>query len=138
MTGYEGKPFAFTFVNAHLAAFDEMFDKRNSDFHDLSRRLYFDATLPASAQDENASPTGSWYTPAAVPLTIFETDVLFWLVSGDCSGETLAIDKRASCCPGGSARCGLGWCVFGHMLLNGPCLPQAPPPVLLRRCYSTS
>ena len=92
MTGYEGKPFAFTFVNAHLAAFDEMFDKRNSDFHDLSRRLYFDATLPASAQDENASPTGSWYTPAAVPLTIFETDVLFWLVSGDCSGETLAID----------------------------------------------
>ena len=92
MTGYEGKPFAFTFVNAHLAAFDEMFDKRNSDFHDLSRRLYFDATLPASAQDENASPTGSWYTPAAVPLTIFETDVLFWLVSGDCSSETLAID----------------------------------------------
>src|SRR6266567_6987362 len=27
---------SLTFVNAHLAAFDEMVDKRNSDFQDLS------------------------------------------------------------------------------------------------------
>ena len=79
--GYEGKPFAFTFVNAHLAAFDEMFDKRNADYHDLSHRLFFDSAVVL----DDGPPTGSWYTPAPVPLTIYETDVLFWLVSTRCS-----------------------------------------------------
>ncbi|KAH9474443.1 Inositol polyphosphate 5-phosphatase OCRL [Psilocybe cubensis] len=36
-------PTTFTFVNAHLAAFDEMVDKRNLDFMDLSRKLSFEA-----------------------------------------------------------------------------------------------
>ncbi|KAF4603303.1 hypothetical protein EYR38_003716 [Pleurotus pulmonarius] len=33
------RPTVLTFVNTHLAAFDEMVDKRNMDFHDLSKRL---------------------------------------------------------------------------------------------------
>ena len=68
----------FRSVNAHLAAFDEMFDKRNADFHDLSRRLFFDSAVIAV---EDVPPSGSWYTPAPVPLELFETDALFWLVS---------------------------------------------------------
>ena len=75
--GSENKTTGFVFVNAHLAAFDEMFEKRNSDFHDLCKRLVFD--LPSSAED--VLSTGSWYTPAAMPLSIFDTDALFWLVS---------------------------------------------------------
>ncbi|KAH9925009.1 DNase I-like protein [Epithele typhae] len=78
--GSESKPVAVTFVNAHLAAFDEMFDKRNADFHDLSRRLYFDSATAAATMDEGPA-TGSWYTPEPGPLTIFETDALFWLVN---------------------------------------------------------
>ncbi|KAI0819892.1 DNase I-like protein [Trametes gibbosa] len=73
---YEGKPVVLTFVNAHLAAFDEMFEKRNADFHDLSRRLQFDSGLVA---DDSAAPGGA-YGPPTVQLSIFETDALFWLV----------------------------------------------------------
>ena len=64
-----------TFVNAHLAAFDEMFEKRNADFHDLSRRLTFDSGVPAHeelvAGKKASSPT--------VPLNVYQTDALFWL-----------------------------------------------------------
>ncbi|KAJ7880394.1 Endonuclease/exonuclease/phosphatase [Mycena olivaceomarginata] len=35
-------PTVLTFVNAHLAAFDEMVEKRNADFHDLAKCLRFD------------------------------------------------------------------------------------------------
>ncbi|KAJ7850026.1 Endonuclease/exonuclease/phosphatase, partial [Mycena olivaceomarginata] len=42
-------PTVLTFVNAHLAAFDEMVEKRNADFHDLAKRLRFD--LPAGGRD---------------------------------------------------------------------------------------
>ncbi len=73
---YEGKPATLTFVNTHLAAFDEMFEKRNADFHDLSKRLQFDSGLPA---DDSTAPNGG-YGPSTVQLNIFETDVLFWLV----------------------------------------------------------
>ncbi|KAJ7023466.1 DNase I-like protein [Mycena alexandri] len=61
-----------TFVNAHLAAFDEMVEKRNADFHDLAKRLQFDLGAVA--------PEGGG---AAVPLTcnVFESDVLFWMVN---------------------------------------------------------
>ncbi len=41
-------PTSLTFVNAHLAAFDEMTDKRNSDFQELSRRLGFEGIEPSS------------------------------------------------------------------------------------------
>jgi phosphatidylinositol-bisphosphatase len=65
-------PTVLTFVNAHLAAFDEMIEKRNADFHDLAKRLQFD--LGTTVQDGAAAP---------VPVTcnIFESDVLFWMVN---------------------------------------------------------
>ncbi|KAF5384263.1 hypothetical protein D9615_003430 [Tricholomella constricta] len=56
-----------TFVNAHLAAFDEMFEKRNSDFQDLSKRMKF--------ASEVLDVTG--LTP--LPITVYESDVLFWM-----------------------------------------------------------
>ncbi|KAJ6552223.1 DNase I-like protein [Mycena vulgaris] len=60
-----------TFVNSHLAAFDEMCERRNADFHELAKRLRF--TLGTAAGQE-AVP--------AVPVTcnVFESDVLFWMV----------------------------------------------------------
>jgi hypothetical protein len=57
-------PITFTFVNAHLAAFDEFVERRHADFHDISKRLNF---FGGYAHDE--------------PVTIYECDVLFWLVS---------------------------------------------------------
>ncbi|KAF8961879.1 DNase I-like protein [Flammula alnicola] len=80
----------FTFVNAHLAAFDEMVDKRNSDFQDLSRRLSFEGVAPRSSSpvaeteggDDHAvvdtSMTSAVWLPP--PLSVYETDVLFWMV----------------------------------------------------------
>lgn len=53
-----------------------MFEKRNADFHDLSKRLQFDSGIPA---DDSTAPNGG-YGPSTVQLNIFETDVLFWLV----------------------------------------------------------
>ncbi|KAI0752588.1 DNase I-like protein [Daedaleopsis nitida] len=73
----QGRPTALAFVNAHLAAFDEMFDKRNADFHDLSKRLVFESVSSVEEQP----PNGSWYTPASTPLTIYDADALFWLVN---------------------------------------------------------
>ncbi|KAL1739864.1 Endonuclease/exonuclease/phosphatase, partial [Schizophyllum fasciatum] len=52
-------PTTLTFVNAHLAAFDEMVDKRNADFHDLSRRLTFDMAPPAGIAASASSVTTS-------------------------------------------------------------------------------
>lgn len=93
-------PTTLTFVNTHLAAFDEMADKRDSDFHELSRRLLFerDKSTPAPPlpdSDENndidahqsALSLGESYDAEMfgldvnTPLSIYETDVLFWLVS---------------------------------------------------------
>lgn len=65
-------------MNAHLAAFDEMYEKRNADFHDLCKRLVFE---PATASVDDVPSTGSWYTPASAPLSIFAADALFWVVS---------------------------------------------------------
>jgi phosphatidylinositol-bisphosphatase len=64
-------PTVLTFVNAHLAAFDEMVEKRNADFHDLAKRLRFDLgpTLPEGAT-----------APVPVTCNIFESDALFWMV----------------------------------------------------------
>jgi phosphatidylinositol-bisphosphatase len=56
-------PTTFTFVNSHLAAFDDMEDKRNTDFHELCTRLRF-----GSEEGHEDS-------------SIFETDALFWMVS---------------------------------------------------------
>ena len=61
-------PTVLTFVNSHLAAFDEMVDRRNTDFHDLSSRLLF--RLQVDPNVEN-SPQ--------VDVSVFDTDVLFWM-----------------------------------------------------------
>ncbi|KAI0672159.1 DNase I-like protein [Trametes maxima] len=74
---YEGKPTTLTFVNAHLAAFDEMFERRNADFHDLSKRLQFDSGIVA---DDSGAGSGNGYGPVTIQLGIYETDALFWLV----------------------------------------------------------
>lgn len=65
-----------TFVNSHLAAFDEMYEKRNADFHDLSKRLIFDSGIPVVGP--RVEGTGR---PESVLLNVFQTDVLFWMVS---------------------------------------------------------
>jgi len=50
-----------TFVDAHLAAFDDMVEKRNSDFHELSRRLLFESvnTFKASKPSSLLTSTNS-------------------------------------------------------------------------------
>ncbi len=63
-----------TFVNAHLAAFDEMLERRNADFHELSKRLVFEAHMGQPEDVEEAVDT-------SVPWTsLFNTDALFWMV----------------------------------------------------------
>ncbi|KAI0311975.1 Endonuclease/exonuclease/phosphatase [Amylostereum chailletii] len=58
-------PTVLTFTNAHLAAFDDMLDRRNADFHDVSRRLAF----------------GPCEAYVAAPMAdIYSSDVLFWMV----------------------------------------------------------
>ncbi|KAF8816327.1 DNase I-like protein [Phlegmacium glaucopus] len=83
-------PTTLTFVNAHLAAFDEMAERRNSDFHDLSRRLNFDnddiPPQPPGSEGENISPGQNMDSigtePGSQPsLSVYETDVLFWMVN---------------------------------------------------------
>ncbi|KAF9484055.1 DNase I-like protein [Pholiota conissans] len=82
---------SLTFVNAHLAAFDEMVDKRNSDFLDLSKRLSFDgfeplrSSSPVSDTDagDDRTVVEIPQTPAIgapLPLSIYETDSLFWML----------------------------------------------------------
>ena len=58
-----------TFVCSHLAAFDDYVDRRNSDFAEIARKLEFPITWKG--------------TRGARSLTanIWETDMLFWLVS---------------------------------------------------------
>lgn len=84
-------PTSLTFVNAHLAAFDEMADKRNSDFQELSRRLGFEGIEPTSfpmtpdaegSNDRvNMEPPTSPGTGTPPTISVYETDVLFWMVS---------------------------------------------------------
>ncbi|KAH9931574.1 DNase I-like protein [Fomitopsis serialis] len=71
------RPITLTFVNSHLAAFDEMFDRRNADFHDICKRLLFESGATAqepSPQDDVPSEN------SPITLNVFETDVLFWTV----------------------------------------------------------
>jgi phosphatidylinositol-bisphosphatase len=60
-----------TFVGSHLAAFDEMVEKRNLDFESISKRLGFDSGI--------VSEDGS-----NVLLSVYESDALFWMVSHPC------------------------------------------------------
>jgi phosphatidylinositol-bisphosphatase len=63
-----------TFVNSHLAAFDEMTDRRNADFHDLSRRMVFQYSTEVEGNE------GSSTIAYPINVSLFETDVLFWMV----------------------------------------------------------
>lgn len=72
-------PTTMTFVNSHLAAFDEMVDRRNSDFQDLSKRLMFEGTRttrPPTSESEDSILDG---VPPST--SVYESDVLFWMVS---------------------------------------------------------
>jgi phosphatidylinositol-bisphosphatase len=64
-------PTVLTFVNTHLAAFDEMVERRNADFHDLGRRLRFDTGSRYDADGNTSFPS---------PSSIYESDVLIWMV----------------------------------------------------------
>lgn len=69
-----------TFVNAHLAAFDEMVEKRNSDFIDLSKRLTFKHIIdPVEATEEASEYAGAGVLSTHL-LNVYETDTLFWMV----------------------------------------------------------
>jgi inositol polyphosphate 5-phosphatase INPP5B/F len=103
-----------TFVNAHLAAFDEALERRNTEFHDLSKRLSFDvsvpdppvvsvstpssraasipptpvfdkskATWPPEDWEQNLDSTSAPLSPVprTVMASVFDSDVLFWVVS---------------------------------------------------------
>ncbi|KAH0578595.1 hypothetical protein H2248_003736 [Termitomyces sp. 'cryptogamus'] len=62
-------PTILTFVNSHLAAFDEMAEKRNSDFQEISKKLKF------------APPLSDRAGTVPVHMSVYESDVLFWMVS---------------------------------------------------------
>ena len=61
-----------TFVNSHLAAFDDFTEKRNSDYHELVRRIGFVPDISGGSETQ---------AQVAGPEKVFQTDVLFWLVS---------------------------------------------------------
>nr|GAT60061.1 DNase I-like protein [Mycena chlorophos] len=90
-----------TFVNTHLAAFDEMVEKRNADYTELVKKLRFELGTPVPAgggptpsgggellfgsdnETENEpplTPTGTnSVLPAGTTCGIFESDVVFWM-----------------------------------------------------------
>ena len=76
--GEASRPCTLTFVNSHLAAFDEMFDRRNADFHDISKRLLFDYDTPVSEMQTRGDTPREHISMA---LNVFETDAIFWMVS---------------------------------------------------------
>lgn len=74
-------PTVFTFVNSHLAAFDEMVERRHADFQDLSNRLLFDPSPSSSKQYAGlTSALGAAHTPATERSSIYDSDVVFWMV----------------------------------------------------------
>ncbi|KAF5350453.1 hypothetical protein D9756_008648 [Leucocoprinus leucothites] len=76
--GKKAAALTLTFVNAHLAAFDEMVERRNQEFHELSRRLMFgrelNETEPAVYEDELVAQE------RLLTISLYETDVLFWMM----------------------------------------------------------
>jgi len=62
-----------TFVNAHLAAYDEMVDRRNVDFHELSKRLVYETHMGHHEDVQEA------VYASMPPISLFNTDTLFWL-----------------------------------------------------------
>ena len=117
---------SLTFVNAHLAAFDEMADKRNSDFQDLSRRLLFEGiparpSSPTPESEAGVDDSMSSDVPATPSLglppslSVYETDALFWLVS--CSAYAFCAFTVLTVFQGGV----LSIVSFRHIhITNGP------------------
>jgi phosphatidylinositol-bisphosphatase len=64
-------PIILTFVDSHLAAFEDHLDRRNADFHDISRRLTFG---PCAEYVRGRSGEG------LTMLDIYASDFLLWLV----------------------------------------------------------
>ena len=69
-------PITFTFVNSHLSAFEDHIDRRNADFHDISRRIEF-GPCKEYVWDPRTKNTGT----EPQTLNIYDSDVLFWIVS---------------------------------------------------------
>lgn len=69
-------PITFTFVNSHLAAFDDHIEHRNADFHDISRNLEF-----GPCTEYVWAPRTKHREAGPRKLNMFASDVLIWLVS---------------------------------------------------------
>ncbi|KAH9000715.1 DNase I-like protein [Lactarius hatsudake] len=70
-------PIVLTFVNSHLAAFDDQLDRRNADFHDISRRLTFGPCAEYAWDPHTSGSTGE----GPPMLDIYASDFLLWEVS---------------------------------------------------------
>ncbi|KAF8273650.1 Endonuclease/exonuclease/phosphatase [Lactarius quietus] len=64
-------PIILTFVDSHLAAFEDHLDRRNADFHDISRRLTFGPCAEYARGPSGDGPT---------MLDIYESDFLLWML----------------------------------------------------------
>ncbi len=69
-------PIILTFVNSHLAASDDQLDRRNADFHDISRRLAFGPCIEYAC-----GPLANDIGKDQAMLDIYASDFLLWLVS---------------------------------------------------------
>jgi phosphatidylinositol-bisphosphatase len=69
-------PVTFTFVNSHLAAFDDHLEHRSADFHDISRRLEFGPCAEYMWAPRTRHGEAEPHT-----VNIYASDVLIWLVS---------------------------------------------------------
>ncbi|KAI0061131.1 DNase I-like protein [Artomyces pyxidatus] len=82
-----------TFVNAHLAAFDEMLERRNGDFRDISRRLEF-GPCAEYMWDSPLDPDAPSEPPM---LNIYSSDLLVWMVSLPTGKDMSQIDIVMTC-----------------------------------------
>ncbi|KAH9077847.1 DNase I-like protein, partial [Lactarius deliciosus] len=82
-------PIVLTFVNSHLAAFDDQLDRRNADFHDISRRLTFG---PCAEYAWDPHTSGTREGPPM--LDIYASDFLLWLVNLNYRLNLLDADIR--------------------------------------------
>lgn len=79
-----------------------MYDKRNSDFLDLSRRLNFEGNPELSTAAnvtiaEDGSKSGEASDANLAPrVSIYESDALFWLVSSLMSGNWMNLLTRCA------------------------------------------
>ena len=64
----------FTFVNAHLAAFDEMVERRNADYTELRKALRFQEPESVPAEDVDYTLSGTQTSG------ILSSDYTFWMV----------------------------------------------------------